>query len=176
VAVLAANALLHLAVIAVYALVVQRGLAVRPQTYAWTLFETGACFIVYEAVFYALHRLLHAKLGPYHALHHETHANLGVTNFYMHPVDYALEVIVPLWTAISFVNPSLSVTLAVIVIGTINSVVSHSGVKVPGLPDPRDHWLHHHLATCNYGTGPLDYLYNTHRASSNVAFTCRQRV
>ncbi len=174
--VLVGNAVLHALVYLLYALFVDRGFELRVQLYGWTALEIVVCFALYEAIFYVLHRALHARLARFHALHHETHANLGVTNFYMHPVDYALEVIVPLWTAIAVVDPSLQSTVSVIVIGVINSVVSHSGVKVAGFPDPRDHWLHHHLAVCNYGTGPLDVLAGTYRASSNVAFTCRQRV
>lgn len=173
VALLLVNASLHAAFVLGYAVYVGRGLDVRRQVYAWTALETAACFALYELFFYALHRVLHLRLGAYHALHHETHANLGAANFYMHPVDFALEVVVPLWLSIGLVNPAYNATIGVVLIGVMNSVVSHSGVKFLGMPDPRDHWLHHHVPGCNYGTGPLDALLGTHRPTANVALECR---
>ena len=103
---------------------------------------------------YNLYALFHKK-------HHLTYASVGVSGLYMTSVDCFLSQTLP-----QIVGPALfdfhpMVMWLGAMIGTMNSVHTHSGYDLWGLASPHGHELHHSRYKVNYGTGILDRILNT---------------
>jgi len=133
-----------------------------PPSVAQFLWQMFMQYLIYEALFYSSHRLLHTRmLYPLHAKHHETQGSTGVSGQYQSFGDFLLTTTIPLAVGIVLVQPHVSVLWCVALIGSLNSVHSHGGYRFPGFPAPDDHALHHQNYRVNFGTGPLDWLLGT---------------
>jgi sterol desaturase/sphingolipid hydroxylase (fatty acid hydroxylase superfamily) len=130
--------------------------------FARYLVELGAFFVVYDVIFYALHRLLHTRaLYAVHAQHHALRATNGLSGFYMSVADMVLEIALPLWMTLALVNPHWVSAYAILVLCAMNSVYSHAGVQLRGFSSPRNHAVHHIMPRFNYGIGLVDSLVGT---------------
>jgi len=138
------------------------------------LFEWVAMYLMYEAIFYTNHRILHiTKLkipfiekpvnlySLYHKEHHSTFASVGVSGLYMGSLDCVLTQTLPqvIGPAIFDFHPMVLWLGALI--GSLNAVHTHSAYDFWGMSKPHGHELHHSRYKVNYGTGILDRLLST---------------
>jgi lathosterol oxidase len=144
---------------------------------ATVLLETAGYVLLFDAYFYALHRLLHARL-PFrwvHAVHHRSRVVTVWSTIAMHPVEFVLlagflPVTMFLWTA----HVVSIVAVGLFLAGSIT--LAHSGrdplprwwARVPLLAlylAPPVHEEHHLRMRCNYGATStvFDQLFGTLR-------------
>ena len=116
------------------------------------LFEWIAMYLMYEAVFYTNHRILHiTKLklplvkrpinlySLYHKEHHSTFASVGVSGLYMGSLDCLLTQTLP-----QVIGPALfdfhpMVLWLGALIGSLNAVHTHSAYDFWGMSQPHGH-------------------------------------
>lgn len=128
-----------------------------PPTWLMSLAYAG----LFEIVFYAGHRLLHAYSCLGHALHHQTHTDSAVTFGYMGLVDYTLETTLPALAPLYVVGVHVPAYMGFLAVGLFNAILVHSGWDFPYLASPRRHSIHHTRPTKNLGNGPLDLVFGT---------------
>lgn len=121
------------------------------------LAQFAILLVVDDAVFYAVHRLMHEVPWLYrtlHAQHHRAYAPVPIEILFTHPAETALVtlgmgggvlVVLALWGAVGFVP-----FLAYVVFRHLHELDVHSGVRsdlarfVPFLAVNEHHDLHHH--------------------------------
>ncbi|KAJ3081096.1 hypothetical protein HK100_009979 [Physocladia obscura] len=119
---------------------------------------------IHEILFYVGHRyILHSRFGYItlnHRLHHSSPTNCAISAFYMTPIDFALEILVPYYGSLGItVYLGLCqpiVAIALLPIGTIGGVYEHSGYNFwPGVPglDTVVHYAHHSKHNCSFADG-----------------------
>jgi len=118
---------------------------------------------LFEAIFYAGHRLLHwgPLYGALHALHHQTHADSAVSFGYMDLIDYTLETTLPGIAPLYIVGAHPPSYFGFLAVGLFNAILVHSGWDFLVLADPARHRTHHLRPSKNLGNGPLDWLLGT---------------
>jgi sterol desaturase/sphingolipid hydroxylase (fatty acid hydroxylase superfamily) len=79
----------------------------------------------------------------------------------MHPIDFALESILPFITGFFLVNSHLVSNLMFAAIAGVNNPHSHGGYAFFCLPLPDDHYLHHKVFNKNFALGFMDKLHGT---------------
>lgn len=118
-----------------------------------------------DVVFYTTHRIMHFNfLYPYiHKQHHQYSQPMAVSGVAAHPLDHFFineltATIPPL-----LVGADFYVTVAWLLLGTLNGVVSHCGYKIPYLPLGADpHEYHHKYFSVEYGAGGwMDMFFKT---------------
>ncbi|GMH61683.1 hypothetical protein TrST_g12997 [Triparma strigata] len=137
-------------------------------------FDMLSMYIVYEAIFYTNHRILHiTKLSVpfmkkpvnlyalFHKEHHSTYASVGVSGLYMGSIDCVLTQTLPQVVAPALFDFHPFTLWLFALIGSLNAVHTHSGYDLWGMSAPHGHELHHSRYKVNYGTGFLDNLLNT---------------
>lgn len=141
--------------------------------------ETTGYVLLFDAYFYALHRLLHARL-PFrwvHAVHHRSRLLTVWSTIAMHPLEFALLVgFLPVTMFLWTVHVVSVVGVGLFLAGSIT--MAHSGralfpawwVHAPVLNiylTPRIHQAHHVRMHCNYGATVtlFDRLFGTLRES-----------
>merc|ERR1711916_149923 len=120
-------------------------------------------YIIYDFGFYFFHRLLHhpSLYQTYHKKHHTTFASIGITGLYCSSLDFVLTQAIPvIIPGLIFDFPIVIAWLGTIV-GSLNSIHSHSCYTFPFLPTPLDHDAHHAKFNCWFATGPFDLLFGT---------------
>jgi lathosterol oxidase len=130
---------------------------------ARVLGECALYVLLFDAYFYALHRVLHARIlfRRVHAVHHRSGAPTVATALAMHPLE-ALAIVGFMPVAMALVPIHLVSLLAVTVFLTGSLLVAHSGYAVfprwwERLPlvgwyvTARVHDVHHVRRVCNYG-------------------------
>ncbi|GMH85253.1 hypothetical protein TL16_g10172 [Triparma laevis f. inornata] len=138
------------------------------------LFDMVSMYLVYEAIFYTNHRILHiTKLkvpfvkkpinlyALFHKEHHSTYASVGVSGLYMGSLDCVLTQTLPQVVAPALFDFHPFTLWLFALIGSLNAVHTHSGYNFWGMSPPHGHELHHSRYKVNYGTGVLDRLLNT---------------
>eukprot|EP00659_Diplonema_papillatum_P008029 gene8029-12349_t len=103
-----------------------------------------ACAVLYDTFFYFAHCLMHTKWMYYkfHAVHHKAKTSIGIVSSYFHPVDYwatTLCVIVPP----ALVHRHVLVSIVWMTIIMTETIIAHSGYRVPYVADGTDHDFHH---------------------------------
>jgi sterol desaturase/sphingolipid hydroxylase (fatty acid hydroxylase superfamily) len=141
---------------------------VIPLTTAWPtatqlVREVALYVVLFDAYFYALHRLLHTRVlyRTIHAVHHRSRAPGVLTALAFHPVEGSL--IIAFMPAAICLIPTHLASLVVTVAFLSGSILfAHSGwevfpawwCRVPLLNwyvTPRVHDAHHVRRNCNYG-------------------------
>jgi fatty acid hydroxylase domain-containing protein 2 len=121
------------------------------------------CCMIYEILFYYLHRLLHHKwIYKYvHKVHHEWKSPIALASQYCHPVEHYVCNILPI-SGIFIVQPEVSTVLVFWLFVTTNNMIGHCGLNLPFLPSPEFHDYHHSKFTECYSTnGLLDQIHGT---------------
>ncbi len=129
------------------------------------LIDFFVIYFIYDGVFYFGHRIIHHPrlYALIHKKHHTTFAGIALSTHYMTIADFFIEIIFPFWIAAFAWNSCFISTMAFLVIGQINGLVTHSGYNLPGLPPPDAHYDHHTRIVCNFGVGGIwDYVFDTH--------------
>ena len=121
------------------------------------LLQFGGCFLVFDMIFFVCHYIIHLPFccKSIHKKHHLTFANMAITTHYMTFPDYMVEVVLPYWVALYIVNPCFTTSLLFVIFGQINGLITHSGYKFFGFPQPENHHTHHTKILVNYGSGGL---------------------
>lgn len=121
--------------------------------------------ILIDAIFYHIHRVLHASsflYTSYHAYHHRWRESItSIATFDAHVVEHFVLNILPILAVIKCVNVNTFGATALIAFATFNSVLAHSGyISTQG-----SHALHHKQNTINFGVGFMlfDRLYGTYQ-------------
>lgn len=130
------------------------------------LLELAGLALFTEVTFWTTHRILHLRwwFRRVHHVHHRYRAVRPIAATYMHPVEYVAGNIAPmvLGVLVFDAHPLSAALLAVL--ATLNIVVTHSGLHLPGLPWAVHHDWHHFKARGCYGSlYVLDWLTRSDR-------------
>jgi hypothetical protein len=114
------------------------------QSLVYTMYEVTICSVIYEAVFFAGHYLLHTKfLYIYHKKHHMTYADVAITTHYMSWIDFFIEIIFPYFIGPYLINCSQVGFVMWTFLGIFNALSTHSGYNIPYLISCEFHHTHH---------------------------------
>jgi len=117
------------------------------------------CYLSYETIFYWVHRIMHMPAFYHlHEMHHRTRGSVGISGMYQGAIDYVLTTSIAHITMPYLLDAHCMTLWASCLVGSLNSVHSHSGWDFPLylFPSPEEHNLHHWRYTVNFGTGPWD--------------------
>ena len=142
---------------------------------AWKTAGTIGLFgVLHEPVFYYSHRLLH--WGPLfrhvHKVHHAFHAPIALAAVYAHPLEFALQNIMPLIAPYVLFRTHLFTLFVGCVVNVLGTLVQHCGYRFPwylgGNPasakNPNFHDFHHESTDNCFGiSGMCDRLHGTDR-------------
>ena len=108
---------------------------VRDSTPGFALFvgEVLASLLLYDFLYYLLHRLLHRPrmMKLIHGVHHKVLYPAAFDGLYIHPVEVAAA-LVPLFVSIAVVGPiSVASFLTVLGVHAFANIVAHTSVVVP---------------------------------------------
>ena len=127
--------------------------------------EVVLCLLVYDPLFFVLHRAMHiVRGGAWHRVHHE--ASLRPAHaLLMHPVDFAVSGITPILLPMLFCSssgtPQALTYIFLVAFSTAHTVLSHRPADASN-----KHGVHHVFTNRNFGGGPLfllDRLCGTYR-------------
>lgn len=112
--------------------------------------------------FYFTHRMLHNRfLFKYiHYIHHEWEYPIAVRAMYAHPLEHIIGNVASVMIGPFLFPSSIYVICAWTIVSTVNSVLTHSGTKIPFI-DVDKHDLHHRYMIYNYGTFVSDTIFGT---------------
>lgn len=122
--------------------------------------------LIFEAGFYASHRLLHTRwcFRHIHSLHHRFKAPVPYSAACVHPVEFVVSYIIPTFTAAVLFNFSYAEVLLFLSVEYIHTVHDHNGYFYPWDPfhwvcfqNARMHDEHHRRPTVNYGGAFTDW-------------------
>ena len=129
-------------------------------SWAKTIFDLVASYILMDFIYYVTHRILHMELfyAKYHKKHHEITAPVGLAATYLTFVDFYSNILSIYLPPILLSADKTTFTLWVI-ISTLNTVfIGHCGFS----PIAVFHDNHHKYFNCNYGVGVFaDRLFGT---------------
>lgn len=135
--------------------------------------QLAATLAVEEVLFFYSHWLLHhrAVYKYVHKQHHEYKAPFGIAAIYAHPLEHFLSNVFPVTMGPLLTRVHPLVFTLWLCLAIINTMTSHSGYALPGLPSPLFHDEHHAYVVCNFGVfGWLDWLHGTHVAQNPRLF------
>tara|TARA_R100001163_G_C5054758_1_gene191287 strand:+ start:639 stop:1460 length:822 start_codon:yes stop_codon:yes gene_type:complete len=131
----------------------------------WIVLSIIQLFMAYmleSACFYYVHRMLHRPwwYKRVHKIHHEWRAPVAVRALYSHPFEHFAGNVLPVIVIPCLLGMNIYLIYLWITIGTINSLVAHSGFKSI-TADSHDE--HHKYFNCNYGLGEegFDWFHST---------------
>eukprot|EP00753_Platysulcus_tardus_P007621 PLAT1531.1.p2 GENE.PLAT1531.1~~PLAT1531.1.p2 ORF type:complete len:319 (+),score=131.25 PLAT1531.1:24-959(+) len=143
------------------------GLDAPLPTLATLIVHLIGCALLVELFFYYSHALMHLRL-PYklfHKQHHELSAPVGYAATYAHPVEHLVSNLFSVMTPPLLLGSHVLVWNIWTCLAIMNTVNSHCGYYIPGLPSPLGHDFHHSRNMGNYGVlGLLDRLHDTDKA------------
>ncbi|GJQ11408.1 hypothetical protein GpartN1_g3199.t1 [Galdieria partita] len=129
----------------------------EPKLSVW-LFVADYLFYSFlqEIIFYSGHRfLLHSKWGFQllgHELHHTTKGSVAVSQHYMAPIDYLIEIVITNMLPFFFMKKTnIYFELFVISLNTVTGPWDHSGYKYPVGESSFAHSMHHLRSSCSFG-------------------------
>ena len=118
------------------------------------LLELAALALFTELTFWSAHRVLHLKwwYRRVHHVHHRFRAARPISATYMHPVEYVAGNIAPMMLGVVLLGAHPLSAALLTFLATLNIVITHSGLHLPGLPWAVHHDWHHFKARGCYGT------------------------
>jgi methylsterol monooxygenase len=117
-------------------------------------------YVVFCALFYGFHRLLHlgAAYRHVHRFHHKHRDPCPWAALYCHPVEHALTNAAAVFAGPAIWHPSVLTFRIWVLLGTVSSLTSHSHELVCG-----PHVTHHRNLKVNFGVGTwLDRAFGTY--------------
>jgi sterol desaturase/sphingolipid hydroxylase (fatty acid hydroxylase superfamily) len=147
---------------------------------AWTFVKDFIVFgMLYDFVFYFIHRFLHLKnvfgynlYGLIHKKHHEFTSPIAVSCVYAHPIEHVLANVGPLFFGPLLMRSHPIVTFWWFSYGLYHTAAVHSGYHCWFLPSPLKHDWHHERFEENYSSmGIWDGLFKT-----NVEYLANQKA
>lgn len=116
------------------------------------------CIVVYDVIFYLVHRLFHKKFifDQIHYKHHELKTTVGVGGIFTHPIEYAVCNFSPGFIGLYLIGTHHLYTICILSIAAgAGAAMTHSGYY-------GTHIKHHWSRNCYYSVyGLMDYLLNT---------------
>eukprot|EP01026_Neomeris_dumetosa_P044496 TRINITY_DN37539_c0_g1_i2.p1 TRINITY_DN37539_c0_g1~~TRINITY_DN37539_c0_g1_i2.p1 ORF type:complete len:281 (-),score=-1.03 TRINITY_DN37539_c0_g1_i2:297-1139(-) len=145
-----------------------RVLQVRLDKLDWrSIFISFVLFVyIEEVLFYSMHVIFHQPLlyKWVHKLHHSFTAPVGVAATYAHPLENLMVNMLPLLVGPLILGSHPLVSTFWMCFAAFNSVYTHSGYDIPGLPSVNIHDFHHMNFRENYGViGLMDFIFGTNR-------------
>lgn len=129
--------------------------------------------LVYELLFFHVHRYLHENKKIYkaiHKLHHTWTAPISYVAIYAHPVEHVVSNLIPLLVGPIFCGSHIAAIGIFIFLGFTHTTAVHSGYWF--CDDNGMHDEHHAKFNVNYGvTGVFDSYYGTYRLPAGAAHT-----
>ncbi|KAF4523703.1 hypothetical protein B566_EDAN011567 [Ephemera danica] len=123
------------------------------------------CMIVFEAVFYYSHRLLHHPriYKRIHKIHHEWTSPIALGAIYCHPIEHVFSNLLPQIVGLSLMRSHVLTSWLWFTYVLILTLSDHSGYHLPFFPSPEYHDYHHLMFNGNYGGGEgfFDWLHGT---------------
>ena len=125
-----------------------------------------------QVAFYYLHRMMHhpALYKRFHKVHHEWKAPIALAASYAHPVEHALNNVLPLWLGPVVCHSHLATTYLWFAVAVVGTQLHHCGYRfwfahLPWDHQPNFHDFHHENFSGNYGLLTLlDRLHGTDTA------------
>ena len=130
------------------------------------LLELAVLAVLTEVTFWSAHRLLHVRwwFRHVHRVHHRYRAPIPIAATYMHPFEYVAGNIAPMMVGVLVVGAHPVSAALLTVLATLNIVVTHSGLHLPGLPWAAHHdWHHYKIRGCYGALYVLDWLTGSDR-------------
>eukprot|EP00519_Triparma_laevis_P005684 CAMPEP_0182507400 /NCGR_PEP_ID=MMETSP1321-20130603/23077_1 /TAXON_ID=91990 /ORGANISM="Bolidomonas sp., Strain RCC1657" /LENGTH=283 /DNA_ID=CAMNT_0024713295 /DNA_START=48 /DNA_END=899 /DNA_ORIENTATION=+ len=108
------------------------------------LWQIPACCMLYDAIFFACHCLMHTKwlYHNIHKVHHKSKITIGISSAYFHPVDYVFSATAVVLPPILVSDHVLTTCLWMIVF-MFETTNAHCGYEIPFMPSAKDHDFHH---------------------------------
>eukprot|EP01024_Parvocaulis_polyphysoides_P020219 TRINITY_DN19367_c0_g1_i3.p1 TRINITY_DN19367_c0_g1~~TRINITY_DN19367_c0_g1_i3.p1 ORF type:complete len:232 (-),score=10.36 TRINITY_DN19367_c0_g1_i3:252-947(-) len=122
------------------------------------------CVFIREILFFWGHLILHNPMlyKWVHKLHHDFTAPIGVSAIYAHPIENSFINFLPVLVGPFLLGSHPFFYTMFVCFVSFNSVYSHSGYDIPGLPMGSHHDFHHMNFEGNYGIiGLMDHVWNT---------------
>eukprot|EP01023_Acetabularia_acetabulum_P066012 TRINITY_DN8830_c0_g1_i2.p1 TRINITY_DN8830_c0_g1~~TRINITY_DN8830_c0_g1_i2.p1 ORF type:complete len:281 (+),score=16.82 TRINITY_DN8830_c0_g1_i2:94-936(+) len=122
--------------------------------------------LIEEVLFFSGHLIFHKPVlyKWVHKVHHSYSAPIGVAATYAHPVENIFVNFLPLLVGPVLLGSHCLMYTFWISFAAFNSVYTHSGYDIPGLPMANKHDFHHMSFRENYGViGIMDYICNTNK-------------
>ncbi|KAL2835437.1 hypothetical protein BJY01DRAFT_223719 [Aspergillus pseudoustus] len=113
------------------------------------LTDVATAVILFDVVFYILHRLMHTRLlyGRIHSRHHLAHIPSPFAVVHAHPLDYLLTQAFPVMALVRLLNAHAVTMVIVGSSGLLAAMYSHSG----DLMGVMSHRKHHRQPTKHFG-------------------------
>jgi sterol desaturase/sphingolipid hydroxylase (fatty acid hydroxylase superfamily) len=117
------------------------------------LLELAGLALFTEVTFWSAHRVLHLRwwFRRVHHVHHRFRATRPIAATYMHPFEYVVGNIAPMVLGVVVLDAHFLSACLLTVLATLNIVITHSGLHLPGLPWAVHHDWHHYKARGCYG-------------------------
>jgi sterol desaturase/sphingolipid hydroxylase (fatty acid hydroxylase superfamily) len=126
-----------------------------------TTLKLVICILIYQALFYTLHRAMHRYVFVLHQQHHEFDNPIAFAALYSGTVDHILTNIIPFISAVILTRISTVGGFLFFMMGILSAILSHSGYPTPWNANTF-HLLHHKLRNVNFGSGYwMDFLCDT---------------
>lgn len=111
------------------------------------IYQLLGCMIIYDAMFYYNHRLLHTKLlyKRVHKSHHYWKNPVAASTMDCHPIEHILTSTLPHIVGPFLIQPNIFVAWFYYSLSMILAINDHSGYYIPFLIDREKYHDYHHL-------------------------------
>ncbi|KFG85613.1 C-4 methylsterol oxidase [Metarhizium anisopliae] len=138
--------------------------------------EVLGSLLVFEVLFYYIHRLMHTRLfyRPVHAMHHRMTDKVCLGAFYVHPVEFLMVGFGAFMGAVALTRTHFSTMLFLGVVAELAGLYFHELGEVSGV---MSHESHHVRGAKNFGSiGLMDVLHGTFMKTLFVPVVRRESI